>query len=137
MPGLEIPVCPRCATANVPACTFCVACGGPLSIIATAGPFESALMQARAIGEVVGARRPSFVVVLGAWLLALPFLGPVLFLLALGVIWPGGRGAGGVVVWTVGALLAGVVGFVLWRVTSRYVRSRREPATFDGADSSR
>src|SRR5262245_8363523 len=84
MPGLEIPVCPRCAEENVPARTFCVKCGGPLSIVATAGPFEAVQMSTRAVGEILAARRPSGVIVLGAWLLFLTFFLPFMFFLTFG-----------------------------------------------------
>lgn len=127
MPGLEIPVCPRCAAENVPAETFCVGCGGPLSLVATTGPFETVLMQARAIREVGGARRPSLLVVVGAWLIGLALVLPGLCLLA-------SRPPGGGVGWepalaTVPFSL--IVGFFLWRVTTRYRASRREPPPRD------
>jgi tetrahydromethanopterin S-methyltransferase subunit C len=121
MPGLEIPVCPRCAAENVPATTFCAECGGPLSLVATTGPFETVLMQARAVREVAGARAPSGIVVTGTWLIGLGCVVPTVALLAAGA--RSGRPGWEAVLTTV--LTTAVVGFVVARVTRRYLASRR------------
>ena len=70
----EVPVCPRCIQEMPIDAHFCPSCELPVSPLAFAVPTESAVVTGRMYGDLILKKRPSLIVVLVAWIWALPFL---------------------------------------------------------------
>jgi hypothetical protein len=66
-------LCKSCAALNEPDVNFCVKCGAPLSSYSTIGPFESIFAQGF-VYRVAAENPRRFIVVLGIWLIFLPFV---------------------------------------------------------------
>jgi hypothetical protein len=66
-------LCPRCLHPLAPTDDFCPGCGGPVSVMSTAGPFEQTLATGFVYRQ--GSSRPTKPIVLvGVWLLMAPML---------------------------------------------------------------
>jgi len=115
-------VCPACLELNHPEACFCAACAAPVGWFATIGPYESifayGFMYRRAIKV-----QPCRIVLVGAWLIGLPHLCPLL-LAAFPVrdlfdYWA---------VWLPYAFVAAAHAVWLYRVTKSYLVRRRSGA---------
>jgi hypothetical protein len=119
--GEALPLCPKCFAENPTVAVRCVNCGAYFTDRAATLPFETSIAGAWAIGEAVSAGRPSRVMLIGAWLLLLPWL---LFALAASVSIHPRSAPVGLLAASIGLLEAAFIAFLLHRVTRNYRRGR-------------
>lgn len=109
--------CPSCQTVNEQLEVFCHGCGTPLSLPAT--PDTSNITPAEGHLRKVRERRPKLVVVLGLWLVFLPFL-VLAAITALDILLNYRTSSNFMSFWlSVGSLCLSV--FVLYRITKNYL----------------
>jgi hypothetical protein len=76
----EIPLCFKCLEPVGPGLTSCDRCGNPVSANALALPFEGALQQVRLIAGAGDLQAPSTAIVVGLWIVTLPYVASLAFL---------------------------------------------------------
>lgn len=70
----EIIACLSCLAPNDVNTSFCEKCGAPLGATATLDPLKMIRAEGFAVGKATIIKKPSLVVLVGIWLLFLPFL---------------------------------------------------------------
>ena len=73
--------CGYCTAPNSPLANFCENCRAPLTAFATTGPFEHAVSWGWGVGEAIGRPRPSTLILVGVWLILLPWISQAAFLM--------------------------------------------------------
>lgn len=121
--GAAIPVCPKCMRELLPTVDFCPHCRSPVTSFASIGYIERAVAEGWGIGEAIVTERPSWVTVIGLWLV----LAPSIVLLSVVLIRPArdSAGFGTVVEKGFAAITLGLLGWALVHATRRFVRARR------------
>ena len=76
--------CPHCTAPNSALSNFCEECRAPLTAFSATGPFEREVSWGWGVGEAIGRRRPSTLVLLGLWLILVVPIGQFLVLWGFG-----------------------------------------------------
>ena len=114
----EIIACLSCLAPNDVNADFCENCGAPLGSTSTLDPLKMIRAEAFAIRKATTVKKPSLVVLIGVWLLFLPFL-LIGAMLAYSQFSTGFGFQGFVFFWLgIGLLVIGAV--ILYRVTKNY-----------------
>lgn len=128
IPGLheepeEGTVCPSCAAFIGINEVFCPECRAPISLLSTTDPFQRIQAEGYLYGRVVDSR-PKPVILIGVWVLCLPWA-----LLAIGFALSflseaEGTGAGGFIFFWMWIAFAAVPAVILFKVTRNYFKLR-------------
>lgn len=120
-PEEEGTVCPSCAAFIGINDVFCPECRAPISLLSNTDPLQRIQAEGFLYGKVVVAR-PKPVILLGVWVLCLPWallaVGFALTFLSEGI----GTGIGGFVVFWLAIAMAVLPSVILFKVTRNYFK---------------
>lgn len=114
----ETIACLSCLAPNRASADFCEKCGAPIGTTATLDPLKMIRAEGFAIERATTAKKPSLIVLIGVWLLFLPFLPAGAFLAV--SQFSAGFGFQGFVFFWLGVGLGVFGAVILYRVSKNY-----------------
>ena len=115
----ETTACISCFTPNQPNAAFCEKCGLPLDVSGSLDPMRTIQAEGFLLRKAVTLQHPNFIVLLGIWILFLPWL-LVSLLIAVSSIANGKGFADFIFFWSAVALALFAI-VMLFRVTKNYL----------------
>jgi hypothetical protein len=132
MPNNNIVICPSCLSENNLSDVYCKKCNAPIGPNATIDPIQSAIAEGRGISN--GVMRPrSRIVVIGMWILFVPFILSYIFFAVMLFFFNGEIDSIGLIYGIGLSVLALGFGFLVVKTTVNFIRMNKNINTKNGA----